>query len=225
MEIAPPRDLKVGRILEETFDTVERNAVAAVIFIVALAVVNGGIAYFGADYSSFVQTMGKQFITFLIGVVAAFLLLVAMLKKGGHMTEAADEMFLPYVGLSILAGLGVMIGFLLIIFPGLYLMARWTVAQPVLLSRKMGVIDSMKESWERTAGSEFSIILVVLILVVVQVGVSFTVSRTFDPTSPLGIAITQIIATGLSVISTALGVALFKLLVVDRDGGVGKTFS
>lgn len=224
MEVTSPRELKVGKILEEAFDVVERNAVAAVVFIAALAVVNGSIAYFGVDYSSITQTLGKQFISFLVGIVAAFLLLVAMLRKAGYLTQAPDESFLPYVGLSVLVGLGVLVGFILIIFPGLYLMARWSIAQPVLLSQNKGVIDSMQESWARTGGSEFSIILVVLILVVVQIGVSFAIGSSFDPASPVGIAITQIVTTGTTVISIAMGIALYKLLVVDRDGSVGKTF-
>ncbi|MEL1250043.1 hypothetical protein [Aurantiacibacter gilvus] len=224
MQVTPPKELQVGRILEVTFDVVERNAVAAVIFIVGLVVVNSAIGYFGVDYSSFVQMIGKQFIAALIGIVAAFLLLVSMLRDAGFLRGAADEMFLPYVGLSILAGLGVIVGFFLIIFPGLYLMARWAPAPSILLSQRKGVIDSMKESWERTGGNEFSIILVVLILVVLQFGVGFAVTSTFDPSSIVGIVIAQLVATGTSVVSTAMGVALYKLLVVDRDGGVGKTF-
>lgn len=224
MQVTPPKELQVGRILEVTFDVVERNAVAAVIFVVALVAVNGAIVYFGADYTSFVQEMGKQFITALIGIVAAFLLIVSMLRSSGFLSGAPDDKFLPYVGLSILTGLGVIVGLLLIIFPGLYLMARWSVAPAVLLSQGKGVIDSMKESWERTGGNEFSIILVVVILIVLQVGVGFAVTSSFDPTSILGIAIAQVVGTGLSVVSAAMGVALYKLLVVDRDGGVGKTF-
>lgn len=224
MQVTPPKELKVGRILEVTFDVVERNAVAAVVFIVALVIVNGAITYFGADYSSFVQEMGKQFITALIGIVAAFLLVTSMLRTAGFLRGAPDDLFLPYVGLSILAGIGVIIGLILIIFPGLYLMARWSIAPAVLLSQRKGVIDSMKESWERTGGSEFAIILVVVILVVLQVGVGFAVTSSFDPASIVGIAIAQVVGNGLSVVSAAMGVGLYKLLVADRDGGVGKTF-
>ncbi len=222
MQVTPARDLKIGRILEVAFDIIEQNAVVAIAYIVILTAVTGAVAYFGVDYNSFVQEIGKQFITFLVGIVAAFLLLVAMLRKGGFLQRDADESFLPFVGLSFLTAIGVTIGFLLIIFPGLYLMSRWLLAPSVLVTKGSGVIDSMKESWERTGGSEFSILVVVLILIVVQVGGGFMATQSFGPTSPVGITIAQLLGAATSIVSTATGVALYKLLVADRDGAVMK---
>lgn len=224
MEKIPSRDLKVGAIFEELLDVIERNAVTALIFIAVIAAINGAIAYFGVNYNSMTQELGKQFIAFLIGVVGGFLLLIAMLKQAKFIEGNVDDAFLPFVGLSIVTTIGVILGFIAIIFPGLYLMARWSLAQPLLLSKRMGVFEAIGGSWERTAGSEFSIILVVIIMMVAQVGVSFALQQSFGVDNPLGITVTQTFAAAMTVVGAAMGVALYKLLVADREGGVSKTF-
>lgn len=225
MQVSTPRDLKIGRILEVAFDIIEQNAAAAIGYVAGLTTLTAAIAFFGADYDSFTQVLGKQFITFLIGVVAAFLLLASFLRQGGYLQRPVDEAFLPFVGLSILTAVGVMIGFILIVFPGLYLMSRWLLAPSLLIARGHGVIDAMKESWERTGGSEFSIIVIVMILLLVQVGGGLMATQSFGAGSPAGIAVAQFIGTATSIVSTSVGVALYKLLVVDRDLAVGKTFA
>src|SRR5690606_12602700 len=109
---------------------------------------------------------------FTIGVAAAYFLLEAMLRKNGFLSANSDDAFLPYVGLSILYILGVGLGLILIILPGLFLMARWSVASPVVIARGGGPIKAMQESWERTKGNEFPILIAIVILFGVLIAIS-----------------------------------------------------
>lgn len=224
MDIAPSRELKTGKVIEGTFDVVERSAVPAAIFVVIMALANGAIAYFGVDYSSVPQQLAQTVIAFIVAIIAAYLLFDAMLRKSGFIREDADDVILPYAGLSILYSIAVGIGFLLIIFPGLYFMSRWSVAQPVLIAQGKGVIASMKDSWERTRGSEFAILVAVLVLVVLPGVASMLIGTQFEPDNLIGISVTQGLSAVASMLGIAMGVALYKLIVFDRDGGTAKTF-
>ena len=70
MPVAPPRELKIGSIIEETLGVLERSSVPALLFVVALTLVNGATAYFGLEYTSFGQQAAKGVLGFTIGVAA-----------------------------------------------------------------------------------------------------------------------------------------------------------
>lgn len=225
MDVAPPRDLKISQIVEEMLDVIERNAVAALAYVLVLALANGAVAYFGLNYTSMVQQLGKGVIGFLVGVGAAFLLTVAMLRKGGLLQRDADESILSYALLAILTSLGVLVGFILIIFPGFYFMARWSIAQPLLLTRGMGAVEAMKASWERTKGSEFSIIVIVVVLVVVQVGAGFLIGTSLGADNLLGIGVNQAVSSVTSVVGIVMAVALYRLIAGADTAAMVKTFA
>jgi len=225
MDIAPSRELKTGQLIEATLDIVERCAVPAALFVAALALANGAIAYFGQSYTSIPQEVAKGVAGFVAAVVAAYLLFDSMLRRHGFIQPDADDVILPYAGLSIVYSLAVGLGFLLIIFPGLFLMARWIVAQPLLIAQGKGVIASMKESWERTRGSEFAILVAVLVLIILPAIIGTVAGMQFGAEDPVGIAITQVISAVSSMLGIGMGVALYRLIVADRDAGTARTFA
>ncbi|MDQ0249292.1 hypothetical protein J2W22_001339 [Sphingomonas kyeonggiensis] len=50
----------------------------------------------------------------------------------------------------ILSGLGITIGFLFLILPGIYLWARWSIVAPLIVGEGMTSSQAMRESWSRT---------------------------------------------------------------------------
>jgi hypothetical protein len=83
----------------------------------------------------------------------------------GQLFRNVAPIVLPLIGLSILLGIGVGIGFILIIVPGLFLMTIWAVAAPALVIERRGVLASFGRSRElvRDHGWEvFGVILVVI---------------------------------------------------------------
>ena len=213
MAVAAPRELKIGTIVDETLGVLERGKVPALVFVVLLTLVNGAAGYYGLDYTSIPQQLAKFAFGLTVGIVGAYLLLEAMLRKAGFLTPKSEDAFLPYVGLSLLYTLGVGLGLILIIIPGLFLMARWSVASPLVIVRGGGPIQAMKDSWERTKGNEFPILVAIIILFGLLIGISIAAGLMFEPDDPVGIAVAQLVSSATSLIGIAMGTALYGLLV------------
>ena len=130
-----PRRLKIGTIIDKTLGVIELNARSALIYVAVLSAINAAITYFSVTELGPTQQMGVEVVKFAIGISAAYVLLEAMLSKTGLRARTTGDVFLPYLGLSIVYALGVMAGFILVILPGLLIMARWIIAQPMLVAR------------------------------------------------------------------------------------------
>jgi hypothetical protein len=66
-------------------------------------------------------------------------------------------------GISILNGLGVLLGLVLLVIPGIVLLVRWTIAIPYALGEDAGVTDSLQGSFEETRGAFWPILLALLV--------------------------------------------------------------
>jgi hypothetical protein len=62
--------------------------------------------------------------------------------------------------------LGIMLGLLLLIIPGIYLALRWAVAAPVLVVEKIGVFASMGRSSTLTQNHRWAILGLVVLYVI-----------------------------------------------------------
>jgi hypothetical protein len=88
----------------------------------------------------------------------------------GDLFRSVAPVVLPLIGVSILAGIGIVIGFILLIVPGLFLMTIWSVVSPVTVIERPGVIAAFGRSRELVRGygmQVFGVIIVVILLVVV----------------------------------------------------------
>jgi hypothetical protein len=85
---------------------------------------------------------------------------------GSHIAGAARSV-MPLVVLSILLSLGVGVGWLLFIFPGIMLAMMWSVAAPALVAERCGIFASFGRSRELTSGARWRIFgLVVLVFAI-----------------------------------------------------------
>jgi hypothetical protein len=62
------------------------------------------------------------------------------------------------LGLAILATIGISIGFVLLVIPGLYLMGRWGLAPFVMVQENLGVMASFKRSRQLTKGHVWEVL-------------------------------------------------------------------
>jgi hypothetical protein len=121
-------------------------------------------------------------------------------------------------GLNLLSGLAIIVGVLLLIVPGIYLMARWSAADAALLSEGEGVSAALGKSWEMTASHIWPILGALLVVYVPVFGVSFAVAFTMGDTIPLvtsGIT-NLLIFTGVA-FAWLMGVAIYTLLEPKTD--------
>jgi hypothetical protein len=213
MVISTPRQLKVGAIIDKTLGVVEYSIAASAIYVVGITIVTAAITYFTLNVTAPLEQLGIGLVKFAVGVSAAYLLLEAMMRRTGLRSPADEDVFLPYLALSILYTLGVFAGFVAIIIPGLVVMARWSIAQPMLLAGGQGVTKALGESWERTRGLEFQIIAAMLALLVVLIAAVIASSVMLDQTGVVGIVVTQLASSAMTVMSLAMRVALYGLIV------------
>jgi len=61
------------------------------------------------------------------------------------------------------------IGFVLLVFPGIYFLIRFYFFDYFLVDKKMGPIESLKESWHATKGSTWNLFLLFLVLILINI--------------------------------------------------------
>ena len=74
-----------------------------------------------------------------------------------YLLPQALKLVLPVMGLGLLNGLAVALGFVFLIVPGFILFSGLSMAQSILVVEKTGIIESMKRSWRLTSGYKFQV--------------------------------------------------------------------
>ena len=149
--------------------------IAFVIYLVAAAIV---------ALLSLAGSVGT-FIGWLISVIAAFLVQAALVKAVQDVRDGRADLnlgetvsaVLPFLAVviaaSILAGIGIAIGFALIIVPGLILLTFWSLIVPSIVVGGEGVFGSFRKSWRTVRGYAWHVfgtyVLVFLILIVFNI--------------------------------------------------------
>ena len=91
--------------------------------------------------------------------------------------RAAGPYILPVIGASILASIGIAIGFVLIIVPGLILLTFWSLIVPFIVVGRTGVFESFGHSMRTVRGYAWRVfgtyVLVFLILIAFAIVLGF----------------------------------------------------
>jgi hypothetical protein len=117
----------------------------------------------------------------IIGFIASFVVQTSLIKAVqdvrdgrvdldlGQTVRAALPYLWPVIGASILAGIGITIGFILLIVPGLILLTFWCLIVPFIVLAGSGVFESFGNSMRTVRGYAWRVfgtyVLVFLILI------------------------------------------------------------
>src|SRR5271155_5227724 len=71
----------------------------------------------------------------------------------GQLLRAVTPVLGQLILVGIVAGIGIVIGFILIIIPGLYLLTVWSLAAPVVVLERPGVLAALRRSRELVRGN------------------------------------------------------------------------
>jgi uncharacterized membrane protein len=213
MAALAPRELNIGTIIDKTLAVIERCAPATLIYFVALTIINAAIGYFALSMTAPLQQVEMRLLQSLVGLICAYFFIDAMVRKTGLCSRATGDAFLPFLALYIVYSIGVVLGFILIIFPGLYIMARWSISQPMLIARGDGPMQALGNSWEETEENAFQILIVVLIFLIPTIAISALCTLMLGQASVAGMLISQVASSATSVLALAMGVALYGLIV------------
>jgi hypothetical protein len=113
--------------------------------------------------------------TFYQGMVVA---LVSDVQDGrrdnsvGDLLRSVSPVVLPLIVVSLLAGLGIGIGLVLLVVPGLFLLTIWAVVAPVCVLERPGILRAFGRSRELVRGHGWTVFaaLVLVFLIVLAAG-------------------------------------------------------
>ena len=167
--------LDTARVFERLFEVYRAQfslfVPAAIIVYLPVALINGAIVAGGG--------IGLALVGAVISIVAGFWLqgmvieAVRDIQDGkrdftlGGLFRAVMPVLPMLIGIGLLAGLGIVIGLILLIVPGLILLTWWAVVGPAVVIERRG-FDAFGRSRELVRGSGWQVFGVIVVIFVIQ---------------------------------------------------------
>jgi hypothetical protein len=136
----------------------------------------GGMAAFDTTLDAVAPDSAIMIVSSAISIGVIYVVFRLLLRQEDMV--AREGSFASYFGVSMLSGLAVVAGLLLLIVPGFYLMGRWSVASAMVVARGLQTTEAMRASWRATEGCAWKLALLyglcigLLIAVVVALSAS-----------------------------------------------------
>jgi hypothetical protein len=180
--------------------------------------------------------VGGSLILFPLGIVAGVVAgtlyqgmvvgLVSDVEDGRRDSSVNDlisatwPVVLPLIGAGILAGIGIGIGFLLFVIPGLILLTIWSVIAPVIVVERAGVIEAFGRSRALVRGNGwqvFGVIVSVIVIVLVAQAVLGAIAIGIDDSALVRI-IFNVVASTVTEPVAALVAAIIYFRLREIEG-------
>jgi hypothetical protein len=155
----------------------------------------------------------------LVSIVAAFVLQATLVKAVQDVRDGRADLSigetarqaLPYIapvaGASILAGIAITIGLLLIIVPGLFLITIWAVIVPVIIIERSGALASFGRSRNLVRGHGWHVFGTLVLVYIIMIVVNIVLGLIFS-------ALPHVLGDGLSSIISGTLISPFLAIVV-----------
>jgi hypothetical protein len=105
--------------------------------------------------------------------------------------RSVEPVLLPLMAVSILFAIGVGIGFILLIVPGLILLVRWAVVAPVTVLERPGIFAAFGRSRELVRGNGWAVFGVIMLVYLAALVVSLAAGLASASLGSLGRALIQ----------------------------------
>ncbi len=231
-----PAMLDVGQLLQSSFGLLLRNPTAVVLLGVsqiAFGLVTLPLAmamdvsrnpesarsldFLGTMFPAMVGLMLASFVYSALAH-AVFIRFIGNVLEGGNRTpgEVVREGFgrvLPLLGLNLVLGITLGIGFMLCIVPGVFLSTALMLATPAVVLHPAGPIEALSISWDRSEGHRWGLLLLLVVCFggIMAVGMVGGVgSLLLRPLGMTGDVVGTILSQGVS----SLGTAVFLTILV-----------
>ncbi len=109
----------------------------------------------------------------------------------GDLIESVSPVLGPLLLVSLIFGIGVAIGFVLLIIPGLILMTIWAVVAPVTVLERPGVLRAFGRSQDLVRGNGWNVFGVIVLVYIAVVVASLLVGIVASPLGSGGRALVQ----------------------------------
>ena len=218
--------LSVSALVSGVWSALADNTVPAVTFVIAITASSVVIDL------TIGEAPGASLVNGLVGLIAGYLLLRAVLLSVGLADRDSVAGFGAYFGFGLVQGLALVVGFVLLVIPGIVLMVRWIPSSALLLCEGEGINESLRQSWDRTKGHFWPLFGAMLLGLVpiffVAVAGSVITGLAGGPdnalTTQLNAGLTNLVVSTWSVYSCLLTVTAYKLLF-RRHSDVAEVFA
>lgn len=206
-----PAEFSIANVFSNTFGVIARNAALFLgLSLVIVGLPQLGIGMFVtptlADPGSFmggptaiVSSIVGYFLFLFLSIILQASLIVASANdlagkpvNFGECVSRAIAKLLPLIGLGIVVAIGISIGLVMLIVPGVILYLMWMVAVPALMVENLDVAGALSRSSALTKGSRLKLLGLIIVFVIFSMIIGI----------PIGII--SMISPSLSVISSAL---------------------
>ena len=212
------RNIDIGAVISKTFRTYGQYAgvligVAAVVFLI-----NGVFQLAGRD-SWVLAVIGSILAIVLQGLYTGMVVeLVNDTRDGrldasiGGLINKVTPVLLTIIVASFLSGLGIAIGFVLCIIPGVVLATMWSVIAPSIVVERRGVFDAFSRSWELVKPNFWQTLGVILIFFV---GVMVVVGAIATATAAASVAVAAVVVWVVSLLLAPLTALAASILFFE----------
>jgi len=219
--------LDVGGVIRRVFDTYVEQApvllpASAVVFVIT-GIVSALLIAAAPGLALLALLLSLVATTLFTGMVVE---LVADIQDGrrdhtpGQLLRTATPVLVPLILVGIVAGIGIVIGFLLIIVPGLILITIWSVAAPVVVLEQPGVFAALGRSRELVRGNGWQVFGVIFVLFFLVLFVSSGIEIAADAAGTAAGLIARVVVGVLSAPLSALAAAVLYFELRRFDAAV-----
>lgn len=227
--------MSIGAVLDETWTLFTRFflrffAIAVVVFVTVNLLYGLVDAAISSDNTGAALALAiLALVTVVIGMTwlqGAFVYAVQDARDGSfdssmrEVFSRVSSSIAPLIGASLLAGLGIAIGILLLVVPGLVLLTIWAVIAPVIVIERRRAVESFGRSRELVRGHGWTVFGIVVITGLLS-GVASTLLQAAFSFLPrfleivIGGTIAQAVVAPFSAI--AIAITYFRLREVSPE--------
>ena len=246
------RSFSIGKIFSRAFGVMGRNPLVAFGVTFLLSALPGALFNYGfaqlhldmRDRNTMLGAIGSGIIAFAVALLLRALvqgcLVRATIADSQGRRAGLDECLkvamaraLPLIGVSFLFVIGLMVGMILLIVPGIMFAAAYAVVAPVVVEERVGVIEAFRRTSQLTRGARWKIfglgllILVAIWLIEAVVGVIAIVlfQQGYDPFSLSILLFNILVGTIVATFSSTIQTALYVELREWKDGPIDAKLS
>jgi len=128
--------------------------------------------------------------------------------SAGDLLRSVEPVFWRLLAVSLLAGVGVAVGFVLLIIPGLVLLVIWAVVAPVTVLERPGVFAAFGRSRDLVRGNGWNVFGVLVVVFLAVIVISFIAGFAADSLGSVGRSLVQWVVNAAVAPLTALSASV-----------------